>query len=176
MYSQKPDKLSHVDTKGKAVMVNIEDKNVTNRTAVAKGVVRVGSQIVKLIAENQMKKGDVLTVAQIAGIIAAKRTSDIIPLCHNIPLSSVNVKLELKEAEVVIYSEARCTGKTGVEMEALTAVTVAALTVYDMCKAVSHNISIDQISLVKKEGGKSFYQKFNTEPIVDTEMFYPTYV
>lgn len=168
--------MSHVDEAGKATMVNIEDKNITNRTAIARGVVRVGSQIIKLIAENEIKKGDVLTVAQIAGIVAAKRTSDIIPLCHNIPLSSVNIKLELREAEIVIYSEAKCTGKTGVEMEALTAVAVAALTVYDMCKAVSHNISIEQISLIKKEGGKSFYKKFNTEPIVDTEMFYPTYV
>lgn len=168
--------LSHTTEDGKANMVNIGDKEVTKRIAKAKGSVKVGTKIIQLITENNMKKGNVLTVAQIAGIMAAKRTSEIIPLCHNIPLTSVNISLGLTETEILISAEAHCIGKTGVEMEALTAVSVAALAIYDMCKSVSHNITIEHISLVEKDGGKSKYVKFNTTPIDTSEPFYPTYV
>ncbi|KAK4882913.1 hypothetical protein RN001_006232 [Aquatica leii] len=143
-------------------MVDVTDKHVTIRKATAKAVVKVGHDIIKLIKENAMKKGDVLSIAQVAGISAAKKTSDIIPLCHNIPLTKI-----------------KCQGKTGVEMEALTAASVSALTVYDMCKAVSHNIKITDIVLLNKSGGtKSDYQHeeivlrdYETSPITKDPVF-----
>nr|CAD7396397.1 unnamed protein product [Timema cristinae] len=151
------DKLTHVDDSGSAKMVDVSDKGVTIRTAVAQAVVQVGEKIGRLIRQNELKKGDVLTISQLAGILAAKRTSELIPLCHNISLSSVNLVVKLNDSGsiVLISSEVRCEGKTGVEMEALTAVTVAALTVYDMCKAVSHDIVITDICLLRKDGGRS---------------------
>nr|CAD7416555.1 unnamed protein product [Timema poppensis] len=138
-------------------MVDVGDKGVTTRTAVAQAAVQVGEKIGRLIRQNELKKGDVLTISQLAGILAAKRTSELIPLCHNISLSSVNLTVKLNDSGsvVLIGSEVRCEGKTGVEMEALTAVTVAALTVYDMCKAVSHDIVITDICLLRKDGGRS---------------------
>lgn len=169
-------RFSHVDEGGKAKMVDVGDKDPSKRVARAKGCVRVGARIIKLITDNNIKKGDVLTVAQIAGIMAAKRTSEIIPLCHNIPLSSVTVRISMNETSILISGEAHCIGTTGVEMEALTAVSVAALTIYDMCKSVSHNICIEHIMLVEKDGGKSHYVKYNTEPILTTEAFAPIYV
>lgn len=153
--------LTHVDATGKAKMVNVIDKTETKRIAVAGGHVNVGPEISKLIAGNLMKKGDVLTVAQISGIMAAKSTSSLIPLTHNIPLSSVKVDVKLDEDlhRVEIKATVECFGKTGVEIEALTAVTIAALTVYDMCKAVSHDITIDKIQLIEKRGGKAHFKR-----------------
>lgn len=151
--------LSHVTTEGKARMVDVGEKAVTHRTAIAEGSVIVGKKIAQLLRENQLKKGDALTVAQVAGVMAAKRTSDLIPLCHNIVLNDIQVQLKLDDSNgaVLIRSAVRCDGRTGAEMEALTAVTVAALTVYDMCKAVSKEMIIGNVRLVKKTGGKSDY-------------------
>jgi cyclic pyranopterin phosphate synthase len=153
--SQTSDNLTHVDEKGRAAMVDVGNKDVTTRTAMAQAVVEVGAHILDLIDQNSLKKGDVLTTAQLAGIMAAKRTSELIPLCHNIPLShlKVDLKLDKHSHAVIITSTARCEGRTGVEMEALTAATVSALTVYDMCKAVSHDIVISEVKLVFKTGG-----------------------
>ncbi|XP_077278237.1 cyclic pyranopterin monophosphate synthase-like [Temnothorax americanus] len=153
MYSS----LSHIDETGKASMVDVGWKNDSKRVATAKGFVKIGPIISNLIAENNVKKGDVLSVAQLAGIMAAKRTSDLIPLCHPLSLSYVNVRLRLNEEshEVEITSEVRCAGKTGVEMEALTAVSIAALTIYDMCKyaAKPGTMQIYGVELVSKTGG-----------------------
>jgi cyclic pyranopterin phosphate synthase len=153
--SQTNDSLTHVDDKGRAAMVDVGNKIVTTRTAMAQATVEVGPHILDLIDQNSLKKGDVLTTAQLAGIMAAKRTSDLIPLCHNIPLSHLNVDLKLDKHNhtVIITATARCEGGTGVEMEALTAATVSALTVYDMCKAVSHDIIITEVKLLFKTGG-----------------------
>lgn len=130
-------------------------KAATTRTAVASGLVTLPPEVFKLVSNNSLKKGDVLTVAQLAGIHGAKLTSQLIPLCHNIPLDSVNLSVELAAelSAVRIVAEARCTGKTGVEMEALTAVSIAALTVYDMVKAASHDAVIEGIRLDHKDGG-----------------------
>lgn len=151
------EKLTHVNREGKAHMVDVADKTVTHRKATAMAVVKVGPQITKLILENQIKKGDVLTIAEIAGITGAKKTSEIIPLCHNIGLSSVKVTAHLNRQKetVEIQASVHCEGKTGVEMEAMTAVSVAALTIYDMCKAVSKSIVISDVHLLSKSGGKS---------------------
>jgi len=153
MYSS----LSHIDETGKANMVDVGWKNDSKRIAIARGFVRIGPVISNLIAENNMKKGDVLAVAQLAGIMAAKRTSDLIPLCHPLPITYINVHLKLNEElhMVEITSEVRCTGKTGVEMEALNAVSIAALTVYDMCKyaAAPGMMKICDIELISKTGG-----------------------
>ncbi|CAN8006372.1 unnamed protein product [Ixodes hexagonus] len=147
--------LTHVDDHGGARMVDVSDKPGTVRTATASGRVILGKQVFDLVKSNQMKKGDVLTTAQLAGICAAKQTSQLIPLCHPVALSKVDVALTLVEEtyEVGVKGYAKCTGQTGVEMEALTAVSVAALTVYDMCKAVSREIRITDIRLTSKTGG-----------------------
>jgi cyclic pyranopterin phosphate synthase len=144
------EKLSHTDKKGKARMVDVGDKDNQLRIAKAVGHITLAKETLKLINENQLKKGDVLTVAQIAGINAAKRTSELIPLCHNILLENVKVELKADRTGVSASSEVRCTGKTGVEMEALTAVSLALLTVYDMCKAVDKHMIIDRIELTEK--------------------------
>jgi cyclic pyranopterin phosphate synthase len=143
-------KLTHTDKKGKAVMVDVGKKETQLRIAKASGHIILSYDTVKLIKDNLMKKGDVLTVAQLAGISAAKQTSALIPLCHNIVLDNVKVDLSLDNTGVRVESEVRCTGKTGVEMEALTAVSVALLTVYDMCKAVDKKMIIDNICLTEK--------------------------
>jgi cyclic pyranopterin phosphate synthase len=150
-------KLSHIDEQGHARMVDVGDKPDTERLAIARGEVLMKSETLALIRAGAMKKGDVLTVAQIAGISAAKRTSDLIPLCHPLPLTKVDVDLALDDAlpGVIITATAKTTGKTGVEMEALTAVSVAALTVYDMAKAVEKTMRIQNIRLVEKHGGRS---------------------
>src|SRR5512142_2276835 len=152
-----PTKLSHLDDAGRPRMVDVGDKPNTERIAVARGEVRMKPETLALISAGQMKKGDVLTVAQVAGIMAAKRTSELIPLCHPLPLTSIDVELSLDDAlpGVQIAATARTTGKTGVEMEALTAVSVAALTVYDMAKAVEKTMRIQNIRLVEKHGGRS---------------------
>ncbi len=138
-------------------MVDVGGKPVTDREAVARGHVSVLPETLRLIQEVLMKKGDVLTIAQLAGIMGAKRTSELIPLCHPLPLNQINVDLELDQANnrIAITATARTSGKTGVEMEALTAVSVAALTVYDMCKAVDRGMRIESVRLVKKTGGQS---------------------
>ena len=149
--------LTHVDESGAARMVDVGHKPDTERVAVAKGSVVMAPETLSLIKRNAIAKGDVLSVARTAGIMAAKRTPDLIPLCHPLPLSSIAVDMTLDEARsaVDIAATVKTTGKTGVEMEALTAVTVAALTVYDMCKAVDHRIRIEAVRLVRKTGGKS---------------------
>lgn len=143
-------KLSHTDKKGKANMVDVSAKPDQHRTAIAEGMIKVKPETIKLINENHVKKGDVLTVAEIAGIQAAKRTDELIPLCHNLSITRVSVKTKVTKSGVQVISEAVCTGKTGVEMEALTATSVALLTIYDMCKAVDKSMVIGNIHLVKK--------------------------
>ncbi len=149
--------LTHFDGEGNAVMVDVSAKAETERVAIARGSVFMKPETLALIQGRGMKKGDVLSVAQLAGIMGAKRTPDLIPLCHPLALSSVGVELSLDDAASAVHIEATCklVGRTGVEMEALTAVTVAALTVYDMCKAVDKGMRIDNIRLVRKSGGKS---------------------
>ncbi|PKO95034.1 MAG: cyclic pyranopterin monophosphate synthase MoaC [Bacteroidetes bacterium HGW-Bacteroidetes-9] len=143
-------KLSHTDDKGKANMVDVGDKPIQKRTAIASGNIKLSTETIRLIRENEMKKGDVLTVAEIAGLQAAKETSRLIPLCHPLQLTKVGVKATLTDRGVDVEAMARCLGQTGVEMEALTAVSVALLTVYDMCKAVDKQMLIGNISLLEK--------------------------
>ena len=143
-------KLTHTDKKGKAVMVDVGEKEIQLRIAKASGHIILAEETIKLIKDNLLKKGDVLTVAQLAGISAAKQTSGLIPLCHNIVLENIKVDVVVDNTGVRVESEVRCTGKTGVEMEALTAVSIALLTVYDMCKAVDKNMIIDKIYLTEK--------------------------
>lgn len=149
--------LSHVDLKGKAFMVDVSQKKKSLRTAEAFAEVKVSKEIFNAIKKNQIVKGDVLTVAKITGIQAAKKTSELIPLCHNIFISKIDVELKLnsKNHSVEIKSFASTTDVTGIEMEALTAVSVAALTVYDMCKAIDKSMIIGEIKLLRKTGGKS---------------------
>ena len=149
--------FTHFNENGRAKMVDVSGKADTVRTAVAAGRVLVNSETFELIRSGGMKKGDVLSVAQIGGIMGAKRTSEIIPMCHPIMISGVDIDISLCEERhsVEIVATTKCTGATGVEMEALTAVSVAALTVYDMCKAVQRDIEITDIRLLKKTGGKS---------------------
>jgi cyclic pyranopterin phosphate synthase len=150
-------KLTHLDEHGHARMVDVGDKHDTERIAIARGEVHMKKETFDLVRAGQIKKGDVLTVAQIAGITGSKRTSELIPLCHPLPLTKVDVDLELDESlpGVVITATAKTIGKTGVEMEALTAVSVAALTVYDMAKAAEKTMRIQNIRLVEKHGGRS---------------------
>lgn len=174
-------------------MVDVGYKKATQRVAIARASVFVGYEIAQLIVANSVAKGDVLSVSQIAGILAAKRTSELIPLCHNIPLSSVDVRaaLDAEQRCVVIHATVNCEGKTGVEMEALMAVTTAALTIYDMCKALSQDIVIQNVMLLKKTGGKVNYHrrndgkihleepillKYKTDPIEMGEPFVPTHI
>ena len=149
--------FTHFDEQGRARMVDVGEKPVTERTAVAAGRVLVNRETFSLIRSGGVKKGDVLTVAQIAGILGAKRTPDLIPMCHPILIDGVRVRLWLDEERCAVEIEATvtCTGVTGVEMEALTAVSVAALTIYDMCKAVQKDMEITNIRLLEKSGGKS---------------------
>jgi len=149
--------FTHFDDDGNAIMVDVSDKSETERTATAKGTVLMSAETIKIIVNNEVKKGDVLTVAQLAGIMGAKRTPDLIPLCHPLSLTSVKVNLVVDEARLAIDIEAtaKLKGQTGVEMEALTAVSIAALTVYDMVKAVDKGMHITDIRLTHKAGGKS---------------------
>ena len=143
-------KLTHTDSGGNARMVDVGDKSIQLRVARASGRIQLTRDTLSLISQNLLKKGDVLTVAEIAGIQAAKRTSDLIPLCHNIVLNKVLVKANIDDSGVTINSEVSCTGMTGVEMEALTAVSVGLLTIYDMCKAVDKTMVIGEIRLLEK--------------------------
>lgn len=149
--------LTHFDAAGNAVMVDVSDKAETERVAVARGEVLMAQETVARIASHGVKKGDVLAVAQLAGIMGAKRTPDLIPLCHPLTLTSVHVELALAPDRNAVVIEALCKlkGRTGVEMEALTAVSVAALTVYDMVKAVDKSMRITDIRLIRKSGGRS---------------------
>jgi cyclic pyranopterin phosphate synthase len=151
------EQLSHLDSSGTARMVDVSLKPETDRTAIAAGEVVMQPTTLALIRDGQIKKGDVLTVARIAGIMAAKRTADLIPLCHPIPLTHIDLDLTLNEAtsRIEIKATARTSGKTGVEMEALTAVMTAALTVYDMAKAIEKGMQIQNVRLLEKHGGKS---------------------
>ena len=147
--------LTHFDEAGAARMVDVGDKPATSRLAVARGAVRMAPATLALVREGRAAKGDVLGVARLAGIMAAKRTADLIPLCHPLALTRVEVDLEPQEGRVAIEARVAVTGQTGVEMEALTAVSVAALTVYDMLKAVDRGMVIEEIRVVLKDGGKS---------------------
>jgi len=143
-------KLTHLNEKGKANMVDVAHKPDQVRTAMAEGFIGLQPETITLIRENQMKKGDVLTIAEIAGIQGGKKTSDLIPLCHPLLITKIDVKAVLTENGVTVESFAKCTGKTGIEMEALTAVSVALLTIYDMCKAVDRKMEITGIRLLEK--------------------------
>ena len=149
------DKLTHIDDDGRAHMVDVADKKDSKRMARARGFVSLSAETLSAIAEGRAKKGDVLAVAELAGIMAAKKTADIIPLCHPLPLSRVKLVLTPQNDGIAVEAEVGCTGKTGVEMEALTAVSVACLTVYDMVKAMEKSARIGPIELVEKSGGKS---------------------
>lgn len=146
--------LTHINEQGRARMVDVTKKDVTFREAQAEGRVRVSPETLALIRTGGTPKGDVLAVAQVAGILAAKRTHELIPMCHPLRLTAVDIAFTLEEAAVHIRSKVKCKGETGVEMEALTAVSAAALTIYDMCKAVQRDMEITDIRLCQKSGGK----------------------
>ena len=150
-------KLSHLDDQGRARMVDVSDKEITSRIAVARGAIQMRPETLELILKGKVEKGDVFSVARVAGIMAAKKTSELIPMCHPLAITSVEITLtpEKKPARVDIEATVRVSGKTGVEMEAMTAVCVVALTIYDMCKAVDREMSIGEIRLIQKSGGKS---------------------
>ncbi len=152
-----PRKLTHVDEKGRARMVDVSEKEATAREAIAKARVEMSPETLRLIQEGGLPKGDVLAVAQVAGIMAAKKTHELIPMCHPLSLTGININFHIDENDSAVEVEAavRTRDRTGVEMEALTAVSIAALTIYDMCKAVERGIKITDIRLVKKSGGKS---------------------
>jgi len=153
-------KLTHVDPAGNPSMVNVSEKTVTKRTAKARAVVRLGREIMNQISADELttKKGPVFQTAIIAGIMGAKKTSELIPLCHPLGLEDCQITIEPQDEQIIITSTATLSAKTGVEMEALTAVSVAALTVYDMCKAMSHDIVIKEIRLLEKTGGKKDFR------------------
>lgn len=158
-------KLSHFDESGKAAMVDVSDKAETTRIAVAKGSIRMAPETLALIKQGTAEKGDVLGIARVAGIMAAKRTHDLIPLCHPLPLTKVSIDFDLNEegSAVDITATTKVTGKTGVEMEALTAASIAALTIYDMVKAADKKMVIGQIYVATKQGGKSGSHAFDGE-------------
>ena len=143
--------FSHIDQTGKATMVDVSNKPQQTRTAVAEGEILLAPETIQKIQDHEIAKGNVLTVAQIAGIQAAKKTSELIPLCHNLPLNKVAVDFDIQKDRIKATGTAKCVGVTGVEMEALTAVSVALLTIYDMCKAVDKGMVISDIKLIKKE-------------------------
>ncbi|MBC5637410.1 cyclic pyranopterin monophosphate synthase MoaC [Ornithinibacillus sp. BX22] len=151
--------LTHFNQDGRAKMVDISDKEASSRVAVARSSIHMNQLVYEAIQQQQIKKGDVLSVAQVAGIMAAKQTSSLIPMCHPIPISGVNITFEWNELddnlELIIHSEVKTVGSTGVEMEALTAASIAALTIYDMCKAIDKSMTIGSTYLLEKSGGKS---------------------
>lgn len=149
--------FTHFDEEGNAIMVDVSDKDITKRTAYARGTIQVNQEIIEHIKNNTVEKGDVLGVARIAGIMAAKKTSDMIPLCHILMITNVTVDFEIDEEnnQIHAFATVKCKGKTGVEMEALHAVSVTLLTIYDMCKAISKEMEIKDIHLIKKTGGKN---------------------
>ena len=149
--------FTHIDSKGKANMVDVTEKNDSFREAMAEGTIKLNEEIIKAITENKNKKGDVLSTSKIAGIQAAKKTFELIPLAHNLNLTKIDIDFSIDEKNnhINCSSNVKCLGKTGVEMEALTAVSVALLTIYDMCKSFSKNLIISNVMLIKKSGGKS---------------------
>jgi cyclic pyranopterin phosphate synthase len=157
-------KLTHVDERGRARMVDVGGKRATRRRAVAEGRVRVSTELARMISANAVAKGNVIETARLAGIQAAKRTDELIPLCHTLPMDAVDVDIRQRDTILLITAEAATTWKTGVEMEALTAVAVAALTIIDMGKAIDKAIVIESIRLVEKEGGRSGTWRARKEP------------
>ncbi len=157
MGQDQPDKLSHVDERGRAQMVDVGEKAVTSRVAVARGAVRMQPETAAKIADGQIAKGDVVATARIAGVLAAKKTGELIPLCHPLPIDYIDVRIDVDAnvGRVALEAEARITAKTGVEMEAMMAVSVAGLTIYDMCKAIDRGMVLEDVCLVKKSGGRS---------------------
>ncbi|WP_315068042.1 cyclic pyranopterin monophosphate synthase MoaC [uncultured Clostridium sp.] len=147
--------FTHFNEKGRAHMVNVSEKDETKRVAIARGLIKMKKETVDLIKDGLIKKGDVLSVAQIGGIMGIKKTSDLIPMCHNIFITGSDINFNIGEEEIEIEATVSTVGKTGVEMEALTAVTTAALTIYDMCKAVDKDMVMENVRLIKKTGGKS---------------------
>lgn len=147
--------FTHFNKSGRAHMVEVSDKDDTKRVAIARGTIKMKKETLDMIKEGLIKKGDVLSVAQIGGIMGCKKTSDLIPMCHNIFISGSDIRFNILEDAIEIESEVKTIGKTGVEMEALTAVSMAALTIYDMCKAVDKDMVISDVRLIKKTGGKS---------------------
>ncbi len=156
-------RLTHIDAKGRVRMVDVSDKPVTAREAVARGAIRMSAEARRLIRSGAVKKGDPLQAARVAGILAAKRTSDLVPLCHSLPLASIDIDLSPTRDGYVVEARVRTLAQTGVEMEALTAVSVAALTLYDMLKAVDRGMVISEIHLVEKRGGRSGDYKRKTQ-------------
>lgn len=153
----KSEDLTHFNSSGRAKMVDVSDKKITDRTAIAQGYIYVSEGTIEVIKKGGIKKGDVLSVAQVAGIMGAKKTSEIIPMCHNIFISGANIEFEVEEKSIKILATVKTSGQTGIEMEALSAVSIAALTIYDMCKAIDKEMVIGEIKLLKKTGGKSDY-------------------
>lgn len=147
--------FTHFDENKNAVMVDVSDKDITDRVAVATGRITLCDEAMEAIKGRKIKKGDVLTVAQVAGIMGQKRTSELIPMCHNINLTGSKITFEIEGNDIVVFSKAKTAGKTGVEMEALMGVNIALLTVYDMCKAIDKRMLISDIHLLEKTGGKS---------------------
>lgn len=150
--------LTHFNENGRAHMVDVGDKNKTKRVAMARGYISMSSETIDTIKNGRMKKGDVLSVAQIGGIMGAKKTWDIIPMCHNILIDGADINFTIDKDRIWIDAKVRTTGRTGIEMEALTAVSVACLTVYDMCKAIDKKMVIGDIKLIKKTGGKTDFE------------------
>ncbi|MBT1703517.1 cyclic pyranopterin monophosphate synthase MoaC [Chryseosolibacter indicus] len=157
----KNNKFSHVDNSGNPSMVDVSGKNNSLREARAQAIIEVSPEIMKQINGNELvtKKGPVFQTAIIAGVMGAKKTADLIPLCHPLPVEDCQVRISTQENHIIINTSARITGKTGVEMEALTAATIAALTIYDMCKALSHDIVIKEVKLMEKSGGKNDFKR-----------------
>lgn len=147
--------FTHFDDNKNAVMVDVSDKDITNRVAIATGRITLCDEAMQAVMGKNIKKGDVLTVAQVAGIMGQKRTSELIPMCHNINLTSSKITFEIEGNDIIVFSKSKTTGKTGVEMEALMGVNIALLTVYDMCKAIDKRMLISDIHLLEKTGGKS---------------------
>lgn len=158
---KKEKQFTHIDASGNPTMVDVSEKKITKRIARARAVVDVGAEIITLIKNNELvtKKGAVFQTAIIAGIMGAKRTSDLIPLCHPLGLDDCQIKISIENEKIVIHTTATVTAKTGVEMEALTAASITALTIYDMCKALSQTIVIETIQLMEKTGGKNNFKR-----------------
>lgn len=157
--------LTHLNKSGRAKMVDVGDKKPTSRKAIATGIIYMKESTIELITEKGIKKGDVLSVAQIGGILGAKKTSELIPMCHNIFISGADIEFEIGKDYIRVFAIVKTQGKTGVEMEALTAVSITLLTIYDMCKAVDKEMLIDKIQLLEKTGGKSGDLKFNIKEV-----------
>ena len=151
----KDDTLTHIDAEGRATMVDVSSKDASMRSAKARARVDMAPTTAQAVREATLVKGDVLTIARLAGIMAAKRTDELIPLCHSLPLDHVSVELEVQESSILILTEAKTASRTGVEMEALTAASIAALTIYDMAKAIDRSMHISSIELIEKHGGRS---------------------